>query len=206
MRRTAPRCPRAAWRPRARLVDVDADGLNDTVRTYSVDGSPSAGDWHVRVELAAGGGIDLGLPDDPAPGAVKMLGGAYVGSNVEPGPGGRRPALFVTTGAGASASIVTLFRVDGCAIVKMGGGAEFAVGAGVLHAQNLRCEGVAGTSLLVYEEIATNDGGVSFDVTDTAYTRSANDLVVYGAGAQTSNVAAMPAVPTLIDCSGVDHP
>ena len=103
------------------LVDVDADGVTDTIRTYSVDDSPAAGDWHVRVELAAGGGADVALPDDPAPGAAKVLGATYVGSNVEPGPEGPRPAIFVTVGAGASASIISLMRLDGCSLVVMGG-------------------------------------------------------------------------------------
>jgi hypothetical protein len=192
------------------LVDADADGITDTIRSYATSSSPVAGDWHVRVELAAGGGVDVALPDDPAPGAVKVLGGAYVGSTVEPGPGGMRPAIFVTTGSGASASIVTLFRLDTCNLVRMtvggAGEATFAVGAGVVHAENLRCDGVAGTSVLAYQEIQLNADGVTFDVTDTGYTRTANDLVIYGAGPFVSNEPAMPAVATLIDCQGVEHP
>ncbi len=189
----------------SKLVDVDIDGVTDTVRTYSVNGAPVAGDWHLRVELAAGGGADLALPDDPAPGAAKILGGSYVGSNVEPGPGGLRPALFVTTGAGASASVVSLFRLDGCALVAMGTG-SFAVGAGVTHGSNLRCEGVAGTSVLAYQDWALNADGLTFDVTDTGYTRTVNDLTVFGSGPQVTNLPAPPAVATLIDCPDVDHP
>jgi hypothetical protein len=187
------------------LVDVDVDGVTDTVRTYATSASPGAGDWHVRVELASGGGSDLALADDPAPGQVAVLGGAYVGSNVEPGPQGPRPAIFVTTGAGASASVVSLFRLDGCELVPMTD-ATFVVGAGVTHAENLRCDGVAGTSVLAYQQIELNADGVTFDVTDTGYTRDGNALVVYGAGPQTSNQATFPDVATLIDCPGVDHP
>jgi hypothetical protein len=201
-----PPFPAGAVESASKLIDVDADGVTDTGRTYSVGPTPGAGAWHIRVELAAGGGADYTVPTDPAPAAVKLLGATYVGSTVEPGPGGMRPVIFVTTGAGASASIVTLFRFDGCTLVKMGGGAEFPVGAGVMHADNLRCEGVAGTSLLVHQSIQSNDGGVTFDVTDTAYTRTGNDLTVYGAGPQTTNQPTMPTVPTLIDCPGVDHP
>jgi hypothetical protein len=192
------------------LIDVDADGLADTVRTYTASAAPAAGDWHLRVELATGGGTDVALPDDPAPAALRVIGGSYIGSNVDPGPQGARASIFVVTGAGASASIVTVFWLDGCNLARMTvggvGEAAFAVGGGVVHAENLRCEGVAGTALLVYREIVTNDGGASFDVTDTAYTRSGADLVVYGAGPQTSNQPSMPSVPSLIDCSGVVSP
>jgi hypothetical protein len=78
-------------------IDVDADGAPDVVRTYSVGAAPVAGDWHLRVELATGQGVDIALPDDPAPGAVVVLGGTYIGSTVDPGPGGLRPAIFVKT-------------------------------------------------------------------------------------------------------------
>jgi hypothetical protein len=186
-----PPFPAGAVESASKLIDVDADGVTDTVRTYSVGPTPGAGAWHIRVELAAGGGADYTVPTDPAPAAVKLLGATYVGSTVEPGPGGMRPVIFVTTGAGASASIVTLFRFDGCSLVPMSVGASseasFAVGGGVTHAENLRCEGVAGTSLLVYQQIQLNADGVTFDVTDTAYTRTGNDLSVYGAGPQTTN-------------------
>lgn len=189
----------------SKSVDVDADGADDTVTTYAVSASPAAGDWHLRVELAAGGGADLVLPDDPAPGQVKLLGGVYIGSDVEPGPQGMRPALFVTTGAGASATIVTLFRLDGCDLVAMGN-ATFSVGAGVTHAANLRCDGVAGTSVLAYDEIEMVADGATFSVTETGYTRDGNDLAVYGAGPQTSSQSGFPDVSTLIDCPGIDHP
>ena len=204
-------CPSLALLPAgsvesaSKLVDADLDGLTDTVRSYALNGAPVAGDWHLRVELAAGGGVDVALPDDPAPGAVKILGGAYVGSTVEPGLGGTRPALFVTTGAGASASTVTLFRLDGCALVPMGAG-SFTVGAGVTHGSNLRCDGTAGTSVLAYQDWALNADGVTFDVTDTGYTRNVNDLVIFGSGPQTTNQPAPPATATLIDCADVDHP
>lgn len=204
-------CPSLALLPAgsvesaSKLVDADIDGLADTVRSYARNGAPTAGDWHLRVELAAGGGVDLALPDDPAPGAVKILGGAYVGSTVEPGPGGMRPALFVTTGAGASASTITLFRLDGCTLVPMGAG-SFTVGAGVTHGSNLRCDGTASTSVLAYQDWALNPDGVTFDVTDTGYTRNLNDLVIFGSGPQTSNQPAPPSTATLIDCADVDHP
>jgi hypothetical protein len=200
-----PSMPAGSVESSSALIDVDVDGATDTVRTYAVDDAPTAGDWHVRIELAAGGGADVALPDDPAPGSVEVLGGTYIGSNVEPGPEGPRPAIFLVVGAGASTSLITLMRLDGCSPVVMGN-AAFAVGAGVTHAAALRCEGVAGTSLLVEQRSELNGDGVTFDVTDTAYTRAGVDLVVYGAGPITTNQPSIPVAPKLIDCPGVADP
>jgi hypothetical protein len=101
--------------------------------------------------------------------------------------------------------LITLMRFDGCNLVVMGN-AAFAVGAGATHAATLRCEGVAGTSLLVEQRTELSGDGATFDVTDTAYSRSGIDLVVYGAGPITTNQPSIPAAPRLIDCSGVADP
>ena len=187
----------------AQLIDVDADGFADTVRSYTVSASPVAGDWHLRVELAAGGGVDLALPFDPAPAGVTVLGGSYIGSNVDPGPTGARPAIFVTVGAGASASAVALYRLVGCALLPVTGG-EFVVGGGVMHTEHLRCEGVAGTSLLVYVTTQYDDVAALHEIIQTAYTRSDNTLTAFGVPA----IATSPTLPVndLIDNCGVDSP
>ena len=187
-------------------IDVDADGAPDVVRTYSVGAAPVAGDWHLRIELATGQGIDLALPDDPAPGAVVVLGGTYIGSDVDPGPGGARPAIFVKTGSGASTSIISLFRLHECTLVAMGGGAPFPVGASVTDSESLGCEGVAGTMLLAFHQAQLSGDGVTYEVIDTGYTRDGDNLTVYGAGPQTSNSATLPTPTTLIDCPGIDQP
>jgi hypothetical protein len=200
----------------SKAIDVDADGTPDVVRTYSVGAAPVAGDWHLRVELATGQGVDLTvpddrpddptLPDDPAPGAVVVLGGTYIGSDVDPGPGGLRPAIFVKTGSGASTAIISLFRLDECALVEMGGGTPFPVGASVTHSESLRCEGVAGAQLLTFHQAQLSGDGVSYEVIDTGYTRDGNDLEVYGAGPIATIQPTMPPVATLIDCPGIDQP
>lgn len=84
------------FRDGVKLIDVDADGFADTVRSYAAGAAPATGDWHLRVELAAGGGVDLALPFDPAPAGVTVLGGSYIGSTVSPGPEGARPAITQT--------------------------------------------------------------------------------------------------------------
>lgn len=172
------------------MIDVDADGALDTVRSYTASGSPGAGDWHLRVELAGGGGDDLTLPFDPAPAGVEVLGGAYVGSSVDPGPEGTRPAIFATVGAGASATIIGLYRLVGCDLQPMAGG-EFPVGGGVMHTEHLRCEGVAGTSLLVYITTQYDDVAMQHEITQAAHTRDGNSLVLYA-----SSIALEPTLPT----------
>lgn len=165
-------------------LDADGDGAADEVTAYAIGPNPGEGDWHLRVSFAAGGGSDITLAEDPAPGVIRVLGSAYLGSTVEPGPGGLRPALFVWTGSGASARVVGLYRVDGCELAAMtsptGGPAGFVVGASVGHQEGLRCEGVAGTSLLVEVLSEPDATGSSFAVTRRAYTRDGNALVVYG--------------------------
>lgn len=186
-----------------KLIDVDADGFADTVRSYTVSASPSAGDWHLRVDLAAGGGVDHALPFDPAPAGVTVLGGSYIGSTVDPGPEGARPAIFMTVGAGASASIIGLYRLVGCSLQPMANG-EFPVGGGVIHTEHLRCEGVAGTSLLVYVTTEYDDVAATHEITQTAHTRTDNGLTVFG----TPAISTSPTLPThdLIDNCGVDSP
>jgi hypothetical protein len=187
-------------------IDVDADGTPDVVRTYSVGAAPVAGDWHLRVELATGQGIDIALPDDPAPAGVVVLGGTNIGSDVYPGPGGPRPAIFVKTGAGASTAIISLFRLDDCTLVAMSGGTPFPVGASVTDSESLGCEGVAGTSLLTFHQAQLSGDGVTYEVIDTGYTRDGDNLVAYGAGPQTSNSPTLPEANPLIDCPGIDQP
>lgn len=201
-----PAVPADAVDSASAALDVDADGAPDTVRTYSVGAAPAGGSWHLRVELATGQGADLTLPDDPAPAAAKVLGAAYIGSTVDPGPGGMRPAIFVTTGAGASTAIVSLFRFDGCELVTMGGGPPFPVGAAATHAESLRCEGVAGESLLAYRQVQLAGDGVNYEVIDTGYTRTGNSLSVYGAGPITTTEPTMPVAALLIDCPSIAQP
>jgi hypothetical protein len=184
-----PAIPSGAIETGASLIDVDADGSLDTVRSYTASSSPGAGDWHLRVELAGGGGDDLTLPFDPAPAGVEVLGGAYIGSTVDPGPEGTRPAIFTTVGAGASATIIGLYRLVGCDLQSMG--EEFPVGGGVMHTEHLRCEGVAGTSLLVYITTQYDDVADQHEITNAAYSRVDNTLVL-----QMSSIRIEPTLPT----------
>jgi len=188
----------------ARQADVDDDGHDDLVTTYSV-GTPGPGSWHLRVELHAGGGAEYTLPEDPGPAPFQVVGTAYVGSNVEPGAGGRRPAIFAWVDSGASAKVVALYRLDGCQLVPMtspnGGPANFVAGGSIGHQEGARCEGVAGTSLLVEVLSEAADGG-GFAVTERAYTRDGNALQVYGQPSVT-NSAGPPAEAGRINCGDV---
>ena len=63
-----PALPGGSVESASKLIDVDIDGATDTVRTYATSASPVAGDWHVRVELAGGGGADWRSLTTPPPG------------------------------------------------------------------------------------------------------------------------------------------
>ncbi len=195
-----PPIPGSAIETGVSLIDADADGALDTVRSYAANGSPGAGDWHLRVELAAGGGVDAALPFNPAPAGVEVLGGAYIGSTVDPGPQGLRPVIFATVGAGASATIIGFFRLDGCNLVEMGDGAP--VGGGVMRTEHFRCEGVAGTSLLVYVTTQYDDIAGLHEITESAFTRSDNEFLLYGTP-QVSTSAVLPTFDLIENCGNV---
>lgn len=190
-------------------ADVDADGAIDTVVSYALGPNPVAGDWHLRVTFASGGGSDIALAENPAPGTVRVLGTAYIGSTVDPGVGGMRPTIFVWTGAGASARTVGLYRVDGCELATMtapgGQPASMVVGASVGHQEGVRCEGVAGTSLVV-EVLSEPNPVAGFDVTRRAFSRDGNSLVLHGS----AQVLTQPDPPAeagqIVDCGDVPSP
>lgn len=190
-------------------ADVDADGAIDTVVSYALGPNPVAGDWHLRVTFASGGGSDIALAENPAPGTVRVLGTAYIGSTVDPGVGGMRPTIFVWTGAGASARTVGLYRVDGCELATMtapgGQPASMVVGASVGHQEGVRCEGVAGTSLVV-EVLSEPNPVAGFDVTRRAFSRDGNSLVLHGS----AQVLTQPDPPAeagqIVGCGDVPSP
>jgi hypothetical protein len=186
--------------------DVDADGAADEITVYAATASPSEGDWHLRVDFGAGGGSDVTLRDNPAPGSMRVLGSAYLGPEADPGPGGRRPALFVWTGSGASARTIGLFRVDGCELSSMtleGGPASFVVGASVGHQEGLRCEAV-GEAVVIVEVLSEPDPtGSSHTVTRRAFTRSGHELVPHGELERTASETPPPEAGQILGCGDV---
>lgn len=199
--------PSGAARVRTLSADLDGDGAADTVTSYAVGTRPGAGDWHLRVSFAAGGGSDAAVAEDPAPGEVRVLGAVVLGAGSEPGGETARPVLFVLTGSGASARTVGLYRVDGCDLLPMvdraGRQASFLVGASVGHQEGLRCENAGQGSALVEVQSAPNPAS-GYDVTRRTYTRDGNQLVVLGSGETRTEPDAPAESGRIVDCGAVD--
>ncbi len=189
-------------------ADVDGDGADDKLITYWLGASPGVGDWHLRVELADGGGADIAFPFDPAPAAARVLGAHYLGSIAGSSLPDARAAIFVVTGAGASTSIVSLYRLDGCALVPFmldsGDPASFPVGAGVMHASHVSCHVAGDMARMDWVGIEANADGTEFTITDTSYSRIGTIIKPIASSIRTE--ATMPEVPALINCDGVVSP
>jgi hypothetical protein len=198
--------PAAASSLSSAAGDVDADGTPDEVTAYAATSDPGEGDWHLRVDFGGGGGSDLTLTDNPAPGAVRVLGTAPIGPDEDPTPGGSRPTMFVWTGSGASARTIGLFWVDGCELTSVtleGGPASFVVGASVGHQEGLRCEAVAGATVIVEVLSEPDASGTGHNVTARAYTRAGQELVPHGEVQQTVSEAPPPEAGQILGCGDV---
>lgn len=148
---------------------MDGDGAQDVLRSYRL----GADEWHLRVELAAGGAEELPIPTF-GDGAIVVLGGADVD-----GDGGDE--VWAQTGSGASAAIVGLARLADCTLqrVTFAGGdpVEFPVGGSVGNAAGLECEAHIDPASDLTAYTATNTGEVSYEVTATEYTLEGTVLV-----------------------------
>ena len=134
--------------------DVDGDGQVDELRSYR-----TADGWHLQVELTSGGGADLatGTVDT---GGFGLIGGADV-------DGDGADEVWALTGAGASAVIVGLARLDGCSLTRValerGDVAEFPVGGSVGTTGGLDCTATDPTAH-VTTYTATNTGDSTYEV------------------------------------------
>jgi hypothetical protein len=183
-------------------ADLDGDGTPDEVEAFAVRTPAGAGDWRIRVTFAAGGGTDLTLAEDPAPGVVRVLGSARLdGPENAAGPA----TLFAWTGSGASARIVGLFRVAGCALVPVasaaGQPAAFLVGASVGHQEGVRCEVVAGRRSLV--EVLSEPVGRSYRVTRLTLVVDGATLVPTGAAAVSDEAQPPAEAGRIVGCGDV---
>ncbi len=170
----APRCPAVAVPDGATSLaeatgDLDGDGSPDTVRSYLMGST----DWHLQVELAAGGGADLAIAPSGAD-AVTVIGGADV-------DGDGADELWARTGSGASATILGLARFGDCALARVttpgGEPIEIPVGGTVGTASGAACTGRddPAADLTVYT--ASNVGPRAYEITATAYVLDGATLV-----------------------------
>lgn len=163
-------------------ADVDGDGEPDQLHSFGAEeGEPR---FTLQVELAAGGGASLGLQGDGVT-TVAVLGGADVD-----GDGGDE--IWARVGAGASATIVGLFRFEDCTLAPVtfatGGNAEFPVGGSVGTTSGLECDSLVDPEahLIVYS--ASNVAEGEYEVTATKYRLDAGVLTESSSGAEVGSV------------------
>ncbi|MDQ6726983.1 MAG: hypothetical protein M3066_12575 [Actinomycetota bacterium] len=143
--------------------NFDGDGKPDTLQAYK-----TAGVWHLRTQLTAGGNTDAALPEVAATETVKALGGFNIDANLV-------DEAFATVGSGAYTTLVGIWQAAGCTLTRLTIKAEratFPVGASVRNRAGLRC--VAGTAVQGLEAQSNADGTVftgsigNYDVVGTA--------------------------------------
>lgn len=146
--------------------DVDGDGQADELRSYQTSDG-----WHLHVALTSGGAADLatGVTDTATFG---VLGGADVDRD-------GADEVWARTGAGASAVIVGLARLDGCSLTRVafgsGDAAEFPAGGSVGTAAGLDCAASDPTAHLT-SYTATNTSDSTYDVTIVEHRLDGNVL------------------------------
>ena len=183
-------------------ADLDGDSAADDVTAFALRAPGGAGDWRIRVGFAAGGGTELTLAEDPAPGIVKVLGTAALGGTEQaPGP----TTLFAWTGSGASARIVGLFLLAGCDLAPLtavdGQPAGFIVGGSVGHQEGLRCAVAGGRRALI--EVLSERVGTSYRVTRLTYVPDGMALVPMGPAAVTDEAQPPAEAGRIVGCGDV---
>lgn len=163
-------------------ADVDGDGEPDQLHSFGAEeGEPR---FTLQVVLAAGGGASLDLEGDGVT-TVAVLGGADVD-----GDGGDE--IWARVGAGASATIVGLFRFEDCTLAPVtfaaGGNAEFPVGGSVGTTSGLECNSLVDpeSDLTVYG--ASNVAEGEYEVTATKYRLDAGVLTESSSGPEVGSV------------------
>ena len=157
--------------------DVNGDSKPDTLTTYFVGATPG-----FRVVFGGGGGFQNPIGYAGAGnGVVKALGlTSLVGQAT---PGDKSSQVFVRIGNGASTQIVGLYFYENCAMKPVsfpnGADATFVVGGGVMHADGLACDGVAGGVVLAVQSANSNNGS-KFVTTVQGYRYANGALAKYG--------------------------
>lgn len=180
---TAPACAAAPPLPAGATdltsvgADVDGDGVADLLSTYVV---PAEARWHVRIEFGAGGSADATITDSGMVTPARPIGGHDV-------DGDGTDEAFVTVGSGASAVLVGLYDVAGCALTRVTVGpdpAVFPVGATVGNVSGLSCDGVGDLDRLFAQQVAADlyEGGFEpFTLSGAALTAGIGDGATFTA-------------------------
>lgn len=140
--------------------DVDGDGQADELRSVQTPDQMT-----ISVELAAGGGAQLGLP------TFGIQGTGLVGPADMDGDGGDE--LWVRTGSGASAAILGLVVFADCTLVQVtystGDPVELPVGGSVGTSAGLTCDTSVDPEADLTSYLAGNIDEATYEVTATEY-------------------------------------
>lgn len=164
----APACPSELAAPTESLTyALELDGVaGDDAATASLadDG------WHLQVVLGDGGAADELLTTAPTD-LARVVGPIDLDGN-------GTQELWVQVGTGAAATVVGLFRLDGCDLEPVlldGTPAEFAIGGTVTLLQGLAC-GAADVTHLG----ATSEDGFTYATLERTYVLQGGELVAVG--------------------------
>jgi hypothetical protein len=149
--------------------DVDGDGSPDSITTYRT-GAADKPEWHMLVEVTAGGGAETIVQGD-GQSPVNVIGGADL-------DGDGAAEIWAKVGAGASAEIVGLFRFAGCevsAVQLNGGPASFPVGGSVGNTAGVDCADGKVIALA-----ASSSDGETYETTKTSYGLADGTLTLSG--------------------------
>ena len=124
----------------------DGDGQPDVLKAYQ-----AAGAWHLRVELSAGGEVDVTVPNVGPGDAVRAVGGFNIDA-------GLPDEAIASVGSGGFSTLVGLWKAGGfCQLTRLtvsGNPSTFPVGASVANRVGSRC--MAGTALQALETGSNN--------------------------------------------------
>jgi hypothetical protein len=184
--------------------DLDGDGQPDGVAVYADGTDTSPGPWHVLVTLGNGKGRVATTVTDAFNGDANQR-VAVMGASTISAPG---QVLFTSVGTGASATIVGLFVLQGCALERLSIApgtepAQLAVGGTVTHLDGLRCAD-GGLDRMQ----ATSSDGTTYDTTVQRYAVVGTKLTADGAPTTASIGGADPTLQSFsaLDCPGVSLP
>jgi hypothetical protein len=179
---TAERCdaiepPASPQDEQSASADVDGDASPDAITTYRT-GTPDAPQWHMLVELTAGGGAETIVQGD-GQSPVNVIGGADIDGNAS-------AEIWAKVAFGASAEIVGLYRFAECevsAVQLNGAPASFPVGGSVGNTSGVECA----DGKVVALSASTSDGE-TYETTKTSYALADGTLTL--SGAETGTVKA----------------
>jgi len=170
-------------------ADVDGDGADDTIHTYTLGDPMAAGAWWIQVSFASGGGDAVQILDA----GVNFSGSVPVDGYDINGDG--RDEFFATVDAGASARILGMFDVPGCTIrrVSLGGyDSTLVISGGINFVSGATCTDIDGNGFndfLVVRDGQRIGSSNDFSFTTISYSLLNGQLTQVSTGTETINTS-----------------